>query len=74
MVAGLPETADVALLLLLFSPRPQLLLRQRHLLLHVADLCLGPSTVLLEEKPHRGRGKTCFGCVNMLLQQSQEDE
>lgn len=62
MVAGLPETADVALLLLLFSPRPQLLLCQRHLLLHVADLRLGPPTVLLEEKTtQRTHRKTCFG-------------
>lgn len=50
MVADLLNTASVALLLLLISTRSQLLLGQGHLLLHVADLLLGPATVLLEEQ------------------------
>lgn len=50
MVADLLNTASVALLLLLLSTRSQLLLGQGHLLLHVADLLLGPATVLLEEQ------------------------
>lgn len=50
MVADLPNTASVVLLLLLIPSRLQLLLSQGHLLLHVVDLLLGPPTVLLEER------------------------
>lgn len=45
-------TAGVILLLLLLSTRPQLLLGQGHLLLHVGDLLLGSSTVFLMTKPN----------------------
>lgn len=55
MVADLLNTAGVALLLVLISTRFQLLLSQGHLLLHVADLLLGPPPVLLEEQPKQMR-------------------
>ncbi len=55
MVADLPNTANVALLLLLLSTFPELLLSHGHLLFHVADLLFCPSTVLLEEQHKRMR-------------------
>lgn len=54
MVVDLLNTACVALLRLLLSTCSQLLLSQRHLLLHVADLLLGPPTVLLEKETEKG--------------------
>lgn len=50
MVADLLNTAGAALPLLLISTRSQLLLSHCHLLLHVADLLLGPATVFLEKQ------------------------
>lgn len=50
MVADLLNSASDALLLLLLSTRSQLLLSHGHLLFHVADLLLGPTTVLLEKR------------------------
>lgn len=53
MVADLPNTSNVALLVMLLSTCSQMLLSQRHLLLHVGDLLLGPAAVLLEEQPDK---------------------
>lgn len=60
----LPHTAGVALLLLLLSTRPQLLLSQDHLLLHVAQLLFGPPTVLLQEQRRQVEEHRKFCCVS----------
>lgn len=49
-VADLPHASYVALPVVLLSARPQLLLGQRHLLLHVGDLLLGSAAVLLRRR------------------------
>lgn len=52
-VADLPHASYVALPVVLLSARPQLLLGQRHLLLHVGDLLLGSAAVLLRRREVR---------------------
>lgn len=60
----LPHTAGVALFLLLLSTRPQLLLSQDHLLLHVAQLLFGPPTVLLQEQRRQVEEHRKYYCVS----------
>lgn len=68
-VDDLPHTATAALPLVLLSTWSQLLLSHCHLLLHVGDLLLGPSTVLLEEQHKRGemRGGSCEKQETLML-------
>lgn len=51
MRVEVPDTAQIALPLLLLFPCTDLFLCKRHLLLHVGDLLLGSPPVLLEEGP-----------------------
>lgn len=66
MVADLPNTSNVALLVMLLSTCSQMLLSQRHLLLHVADLLLGPAAVLLEEQPDKEDTEKHQRCVSVI--------
>lgn len=52
-----PRAAQSVPLLLLLSPRSQLLLSQRHLLLHVGDLLLRSPPILLKETREKNRCK-----------------
>lgn len=54
MVTDEPDAAQVALLLLFFSTGSQLQLRHGHLLLHVADLLSGATSVLLVDVDKQG--------------------